>query len=185
MNLIHDLGYGLRQIARRPVFSLAVILTLAVGIGPNVAIFSVVRAALLRPLPFREPERLVVDGMPRLLDELALEQQCRDAVVAVLGREGQRRAAGHGAGVDVGAAAEQQREQSRVPVEGVEQVVDRKAVALLGLLFGEPLAVFLDEDLVDALGFEGADHQYANDRQKSQPGEHQSNRCKTTWFLVH
>lgn len=59
MNLIQDLGYGLRQIARRPVFSLAVILTLAVGIGPNVAIFSVLKAVVLEPLPYSEPERLV------------------------------------------------------------------------------------------------------------------------------
>jgi len=59
MNLIRDLGYGLRQIGRRPLFSLVIILTLAVGIGPNVAIFSVLKAIVLKPLPYFEPERLV------------------------------------------------------------------------------------------------------------------------------
>jgi len=59
MTLLRDLGYGLRQIVRRPFFSLAIILTLAVGIGPNVAIFSVLKAVLLEPLPYPEPERLV------------------------------------------------------------------------------------------------------------------------------
>jgi predicted permease len=59
MNLIRDLGYGLRQIIRRPTFSLVVIFTLAVGIGPNVAIFSVLKALVLEPLPYVEPQRLV------------------------------------------------------------------------------------------------------------------------------
>ena len=72
MNLMRDLGYGLRQIVRRPVFSLAIILTLAVGIGPNVAIFSVLKAVVLEPLPYFEPERLVqvwetdIDGRWRM-----------------------------------------------------------------------------------------------------------------------
>jgi predicted permease len=72
MNLAQDLGYGLRQIARRPLFSLAIILTLAVGIGPNVAIFSVLKAVVLEPLPYAAPERLVqvwetdIDGRWRM-----------------------------------------------------------------------------------------------------------------------
>jgi len=59
MNLIRDLGFGLRQIGRRPFFSIAIIITLAIGIGPNVAIFSVLKALLIEPLPYFEPERLV------------------------------------------------------------------------------------------------------------------------------
>jgi len=56
--LARDLRHAARSLARTPGFSLAAILVLALGIGANVAIFSVTRAVLLRPLPFREPETL-------------------------------------------------------------------------------------------------------------------------------
>src|SRR4030088_1307123 len=51
--------YAIRSLYKRPAFSLVVILTLALGIGANTAIFSVVHAVLLSPLPFHEPEKLV------------------------------------------------------------------------------------------------------------------------------
>jgi len=54
-----DLRFALRQIMRRPGFSALIVLTLAVGIGGNVAIFSVLKGVVLRELPFPEPERLV------------------------------------------------------------------------------------------------------------------------------
>jgi putative ABC transport system permease protein len=61
-SVLQDLRYGLRGIRRSPAFSLVVILTLALGIGVNAAMFSVVYSVLLRPLPYPSGERLVSLG---------------------------------------------------------------------------------------------------------------------------
>jgi len=59
-NFIKDIRYGLGRLWRRPGFTVIAVITLALGIGANSAIFSVVNSVILRPLPFRDSDRLMV-----------------------------------------------------------------------------------------------------------------------------
>src|SRR3989440_9766529 len=58
-NLIADLRYAVRTLVKTPAFLFVSVMTLALGIGGNIAIFTLVQTVLLQPLPFPQPERLV------------------------------------------------------------------------------------------------------------------------------
>jgi predicted permease len=86
-SIVRDLRYAIRSLESRPAFTLTVIATLALGIGANTAIFTLVDALVLRPLPVPHPEQLVIVGNPAAVNSNNVGSPVTDYVSFLLYRD--------------------------------------------------------------------------------------------------
>jgi putative ABC transport system permease protein len=84
-SILHDLRFGVRMLVKRPAFTLAAILSLAIGIGANTALYSVVNAVLWRPLPYPDAGRLVRVGEMCLVETIVALKQTQRAFDGLAG----------------------------------------------------------------------------------------------------
>ena len=123
--LKQDCRFGLRMLRKNPGYTAVAIITLALAIGANTAIFSVVYPVLLRPLPFREADRLVTSG--KVAAQYWAHSQGRKEIGSDHGADHGRRIASAGDGESVGRVAGKRLKALRAPLP-VEKIGIRSEV---------------------------------------------------------